>query len=107
MVQKDFCQNCRQKHDCREVYRRMGNATCPSILLKAITAFLLPLIVFIVSLAVFDKIFTRAGESIFSISQNSNLTNAQKLQTVIGFLMALLITFICVSITRTINKKFD
>ncbi len=107
MVQQEFCQNCRQKHDCQEVYRRLGNAAGPSILLKTIVAFLLPLIVFIISLAVFDKIFAAAGGSILSFSQDDNPANAHKMQTVISFLMALLITSVCVFITRVINKKIN
>jgi ABC-type spermidine/putrescine transport system permease subunit I len=106
MIQQEFCQNCRKKHDCQEVYRRLGNAACPSILLKTIIAFLLPLVVFIVSLAVLDKIFAATGGDVLSFSHGNDATNAQKMQTVVSLLIALLITSICVLITRVISKRY-
>ncbi len=106
MVQQEFCHNCRQKHDCREVYRRLDNSTCPSVVTKTIVAFLLPLVVFIVSLFVFDKIFSAAGGNLL-FSQNGDPVNAQKLQTAVGFLVALLVTSVCVFVTRAINKKLN
>lgn len=106
MIQQEFCQNCRQKHDCQEVYRRLGNSACPSILLKTIMAFLLPLVVFIISLAVLDKIFAATGGAVLSFSQGNNPINEHEMQTVVSFLIALLITSVCVLITRVISKRY-
>jgi len=105
MVQQEFCQDCRYKHDCREIYRRLGHATCPSILRKVIVAFLLPLVVFIVSLAIFDEFFAVAVRSILRSSQDGTGGNMQELQTAVSFFMALLITSVCVVFTRAINKR--
>ena len=70
----------------------MGNASCSSIVLKAIIAFLLPLMVFIVSLAVFERVLAGA-------------INTEQTQTAVSFLLALLATFICILIIRVINKQ--
>jgi len=94
MVSHNYCKDCIQKHECRSVYEKMGNASCTSVTLKVILAFLLPLVVFIVSLAISERIFAGA-------------INFQKLQLVVSFLPALLVTFICIFILRMINKKLD
>jgi hypothetical protein len=105
MVQQENCQNCHQKHDCQEVYRRLGNSTCPSVVIKTIVAFLLPLVVFIVSLVVFNRIYSTNGGSGPLFSQDGNPVDAPKLQIAVGFLAALLVTCVCVFVTRIINKK--
>jgi hypothetical protein len=92
MVSKSICKDCIQKHDCRSVYERLGNASGASVVLKVILAFLLPLIIFIVSLAVSERVLAGA-------------INIEKLKIVLSLLPALLVTFICIFIIRVINKK--
>jgi positive regulator of sigma E activity len=70
----------------------MGNSPGESVTLKVILAFLLPLIVFIVSLAVFGRVLAR-------------VINTEGLQIALSFLLALLATFLCVFITRVLNKR--
>ncbi len=91
MASEKFCQDCIQKNDCRSVYEQLGNASGASIVHKAILAFLLPLIVFIVSLAVSERVLARA-------------IKIEEVQIALSFLLALLATFVCVLITRAINK---
>jgi len=91
MTSGKFCQDCIQKHDCKRIYEQLGDSQGPSVALKAILAFLLPLMVFIVSLAVFEREFTGA-------------IVAKSVQTALSFVLALLVTFVCVLITRVINK---
>ena len=91
MKSQSFCQDCIQKHDCRSVYEQLGNDSGASVTLKVILAFLLPLIVFIVSLAVSERILARA-------------INIEEVQIALSFLLALLATFVCVLITRVISK---
>lgn len=57
MVQEKFCEGCDQSNKCQEISRKLGNVKGPSVALKVIVAFLLPLVVFIVSLAVFERVF--------------------------------------------------
>ena len=76
------------------IYEQLGDSPCPSVAIKAIFAFLLPLIVFIVSLAVFERVL-------------AGTINNGRLQIALSLLLALLVTFVCVLITRVINRKFS
>jgi len=91
MAPQRICQDCSQKHDCRRIYEQLGDSPGPSVALKAILAFLLPLMVFIVSLAVFERVLAGA-------------ITTEQMQTALSFVLALLVTFVCVLITRVINK---
>ena len=91
MAKQEFCEDCKQKHDCQEIYKQLGDVKGPSVVVKVIVAFLLPLVVFIVSLAAFQEIFVRAISS-------------QRLQAAFSFLLALVVTFICILIVRVINR---
>ena len=93
MAEQKICEDCKQKHDCRSVYRQLGDMKGPSVVVEVIVAFLLPLVVFIVSLAVFKEILAKA-------------ISTQHVQTALSLLLALLITFICILIVRVINRRF-
>jgi hypothetical protein len=86
MSDPNFCRNCYQKHDCQEKYRQLGEIKSPPITFKIIVAFLLPLLVFIVSLAVFETFFSK-----------SVYTEA------LSLLSASLMTAVCISITKAIK----
>jgi len=70
----------------------LGDSTCESVTLKVILAFLLPLVVFIVSLAVFERLLDGA-------------INIEGVHIALSFLLSLLVTFVSVFITRVFNKK--
>ena len=91
MAEQKFCQDCNQKHDCQEIYQQLGDIKGPSVVVKVIVAFLLPLVVFIVSLAAFERILAGA-------------ISTEQVQTALSFLMALLVTFVCILIIRVINR---
>lgn len=93
MVEQKICEDCKQKHDCQEIYKQLGDIEGPSVVIKVIVAFLLPLLVFIVSLAIFERILSGA-------------ISTDQLQTALSLLAALLITFICILIVRVINRRF-
>lgn len=94
MAQEEFCQDCSERHNCQKVYQQLGDNTGPSVVVKVILAFLLPPVVFIASLATFEEIFAAA-------------INTRRMQTVLSFLLALLVTFICISVTGVINKRLN
>jgi len=94
MASQRFCQNCIQKHDCQGVYEQLGNTSGPSVVLKVILAFLLPLIVFIASLAVFERLL-------------AGTINNGRAQIALSLLLALLVVFVCMLITRVINRKLS
>ena len=96
MSQENFCQDCHQKNDCQEVYRHLGCSECPPVFYKTIVAFLLPMVVFVISLAVFDKILSDGDYSQIS----------QKLQTAIGFFMALIVTTVFMVVFKLLSNLF-
>lgn len=49
------CSSCKDSHNCSAVYGQIGNAKGPSIAFKTIIAFPLPIIIFIVALAVCES----------------------------------------------------
>lgn len=49
------CEKCSEKESCREVFKKLGSLKGPSVLLKVIQAFLLPLILFVAALAAAEK----------------------------------------------------
>ena len=94
MTQQKFCQDCSERHNCQKVFQQMGDNTGPSVVVKVIFAFLLPPVVFIASLATFEEIFAAA-------------INTQRMQTALSLLLALLVTFVCISIIGVINKRLN
>ena len=88
---QEICHDCNQKNRCQEVYEKVGNIQGESVVLKVLAAFLLPILVFIVCLAGFDKILAK-------------VTTMKELQTAVGLLLALLVTCACVLLTRAINR---
>lgn len=93
MAEQKFCNDCKQKHDCQEIYKQLGDVKGPSVVVKVIVAFLLPLVVFIASLATFKEILAKA-------------ISTQRMQTALSLLLALLVTFVCILIVRMINRRF-
>ena len=92
MVQEKFCEGCDQSNKCKEIYGKLGNVKGPSIALKVIVAFLLPLVVFIVSLAVFERFFTGSIDT-------------EGLRTAVGFLAALAVTLVFIFIVKVISNR--
>ena len=79
MTQIKFCQECNQKHNCQDIYQQMGKAKGPSVAFKAAIAFLLPILVFIVNLAIFEKFLIK-------------IIKTEPLRIALDFLLALLVT---------------
>lgn len=94
MGQQELCGKCSQKHDCARVYEQLGNTEGPSIVTKVVLAFLLPLVVFIVSLAVFERVF-------------SGVISAGQIESALSFILALLLTFISILLTKVINRRLN
>ncbi len=86
------CSNCPQGSDCKQIYQKMGDVKGPSVIMKVIVAFVLPIVVFIFSLAGFGKLL---GDKIESA----------KLATAAVFALSLIITLIYIWISSLISKK--
>jgi len=92
MAPQKFCQECNQRHTCQDVYRQLGNTKSPSVVFKVVVAFLLPLMVFIAALVASEKISAKA-------------INSKEAQTVLSFLLALSVTFVCILIIKMIDRQ--
>ena len=86
------CQGCRYRHTCEEVYNKLGHSRAGPVSLKIILAFLLPLIVFITSIAFFERIFSRA-------------LNAEWLVMLLSLFTAVSITLVSTLIVKKIYNK--
>jgi uncharacterized protein YqhQ len=86
------CNRCHNKHDCQSIYQTLGRSNAPNVTLHVILAFIMPVLVFVFSLAVSDRIL----ETIF---ENSLF------KTVVGAVLALIVTFIYLFIVRLFYSK--
>ncbi len=59
MAKQNICQECSQKGSCQQAFEKLGNSKGPSVAIKSILAFLLPLVIFIAALAVFEKVLQK------------------------------------------------
>lgn len=92
MSETEFCQNCGQRHNCGEIYHQLGKAEGPSVALKVAEAFVLPIVVFITGLAVFEKIL-------------EGVIATRELRTAFSAMSALVAAVVCVLIIKVINIK--
>ncbi len=56
MADDKFCSNCAQSRNCSAVYEYLGKSDGESVVCKVLVAFLLPIAVFIIALAMFEKL---------------------------------------------------
>jgi hypothetical protein len=94
MAELKPCQGCSQKHECQEIYRQLGKARGPSVAFKVMVAFLLPLLIFIASLAVFGGILAK-------------VTEVKVLRAILDLLLALSVTFAAILVIKLINKHLN
>ena len=94
MAEIDNCSKCAQSRDCGAVYQQLGRAKGPSVTTKVLTAFLLPIAVFITALGVFENILT-------GYLKNDSLRIA------IGFVLAGGAAVICILIASALNRRYD
>jgi len=96
MVQQETCKGCIHENDCQAIYKKLTSlsAAADSVVFKAGLAFLLPIIVFITSLAAFQHTL-------------AEMIDTKRLQTILSFLLALSVTFTVVLIIKVINKQFN
>jgi ABC-type sugar transport system permease subunit len=89
----DYCSGCGQKETCREAYEKLGKAQGPSVVWKVIAAFLVPIAVFILSLAGADLLLRNRLEG--------------KLLSAVDFLAAVGVTVIVVVVLWLIRRRRD
>jgi len=92
MPDEDFCQKCTQNKDCKTIYDQLGKQNTPPVAIKVVFAFLIPILIFILSLALFQKLM-------------ENTLKTEKMQTAISFLLALMVTFVYLFAAKIVNRK--
>jgi len=92
MTEEKFCQKCDERHKCREIYQKIGNAKGRSFVCEVLIAFLLPILAFIASFAIFDTILVKAIET-------------KEIRTALDFILALSVTFALVVIIKIIRQS--
>ena len=69
MKKDDYCSGCGQKDTCRLVYEKLGKVVGPNLAAKAIVAFLVPIGVFVGSLAAVQQLLCGRFEGNTRFSQ--------------------------------------
>ena len=92
MPDEDKCQGCQSKDSCKEIYKQIGSSSEPSVTVRVLIAFLLPIAVFIIALAISEKIL-------------ASKLNSQAAVTAISVITAVFITGLVVFIVRALVKK--
>ncbi len=94
MAEDEFCSKCAQKTDCKAVYQQLGQQAGPSVVVKVIKAFLLPIAVFIGGLVLFDKLLADVIQSqrilkavVFPLSAGVSLVFVSIVKTIESFLL--------------------
>jgi hypothetical protein len=92
MYKQDFCHSCGHKDSCQEIYSKLGHEKGPSVLAEVLAAFLLPLLVFVGSLAAVKYALAK-------------LVSSEELQTALSVGAALLAAFLSVLAVRAVGAK--
>lgn len=92
MEQQESCQGCGQRQRCQSIYQKMGNAQGPSVVRGVILAFVLPIVIFIMGLAISRKVL-------------ETIIVGPRIQTSINVVFALLAVFVYLVITKRARKK--
>lgn len=92
MGDEQFCERCSQRHDCREIYGKLGSAEGPSLTLRVVVAFLIPILVFILSLGVFEKVL-------------GGITERAALRTAASLSGAVIVTLAWIFTVRAIGRR--
>jgi hypothetical protein len=92
MANEDFCSGCVQSHDCKALYEQVGKSQGLGVAWAAITAFLLPIAVFIAALALSDHVFKQ-------------VVTGKNLRFIVGFALAGCASFACILVVRAINVR--
>jgi uncharacterized membrane protein len=93
MAEQRFCQQCGQRHDCQDVYQKVGGGEGPSLVSKAVVAFAVPLLFFIICLAVSERLLAKT-------------LSAERLRTVAAFVFSVSATFLLVVVIGVISGRF-
>ena len=86
------CSHCSKPNDCKTAYEQAGSVEGPSVAGGAITAFLVPIVVFIIAYMGFEKLFAQSFAS-------------ERMLSVAGFLSSIVISLIYVIIVGMLCRR--
>lgn len=92
MIENDNCSGCPQHHDCKSMYQALGKADGSFVAIRSIAAFLVPILVFVLGLAVFDKLLA------------ARITGSNS-RTIISAILSLLVCLLYVTALRLISAR--
>ena len=92
MSENDNCSGCPQNHDCKSMYQALGNAEGSYVAIRSVAAFLVPILIFALGLAVFDKLL------------EARVTGSNS-RTMISAILALLVCSVYVIAFRVISAR--
>jgi hypothetical protein len=92
MVQPEPCDKCDRKVSCQEAFRRLGDIEGRSMVRSVLTAFVLPLAVFIGVLALAQQLLMKYIDSV-------------GLRAAVALLLAIAASAVCVAVARMIGKR--
>ncbi len=78
MAEAKSCNGCSEAHDCKRIYEQLGHAGGPSVALKVVMAFALPIVLFVAALATFGHLLREQL--------------AERFETPVAFVLALSVT---------------
>jgi uncharacterized protein YqhQ len=91
MVQHEPCDSCSHADDCKRVYQQLGHTQSPSIALKVVVAFVLPVVVFTVAL----------GLLTWQLQEVATKTY----QSLLACVLALVVTAVFMGLVRLITTR--
>jgi len=91
MTNQPLCDQCGERQSCKDLYQKLGQDKGPSFMRAVLSAFLLPIVVFISVLAASQHLLAAA------------LSPA--LQTIVSVLAAAVAVLACVLITKAIGER--
>ena len=90
MSETKNCDSCSHKHNCSDVYERLGKTQGPAVGFEVFLAFFMPIVVFIISLAIFEKVA-------------ADIAGSEKIKTAIIFLLSLTMTTLVILVIKLIK----
>lgn len=76
MTQSKSCEGCSHAHDCKMVYEQLGCMDGPSVTWAVMLAFLVPILVFVGSLAGFGLLLENAVPKAYQVPLTAGLALA-------------------------------
>jgi hypothetical protein len=92
MPDEDKCEGCQSRDSCKEIYKLIGSGKGPSVTVRVLIAFVMPLAVFIAALIISENILASKLDSEAAI-------------TALSLIIAVITSALAVLIVRALLKK--